>query len=91
MAEIFVKHDPSDLELDQAGVGDWPIWEKEVSTFPWTYDATEVCYVLEGEVIVTPEAEEAVNIRAGDYVEFPAGMSCNWQVLSPIRKHYMFK
>lgn len=24
------------------------IWTKEVSVFPWEYDATETCYVLEG-------------------------------------------
>ncbi len=91
MSGILVKHDPSEQELLEAGVHDWPIWEKEASTFPWTYDARELCYVLEGEVIVSPENGQAVTIRAGDYVEFPAGMSCTWQVVSPVRKHYSFK
>jgi hypothetical protein len=91
MSDILVKHDLSEQELKAAGVRDWPIWEKEVSTFPWTYDAREICYVLEGEVIVSPENGNAVTIRAGDYAEFPAGMSCTWQVLSPVRKHFTFE
>ena len=27
-----------------------PTWSKEVSVFDWEYDATETCWVLEGDV-----------------------------------------
>ncbi|MEB3300346.1 MAG: cupin domain-containing protein [Cyanobacteriota bacterium] len=27
---------------------DWPIWSCEVSRFAWTYDAQEICLLLEG-------------------------------------------
>jgi uncharacterized cupin superfamily protein len=91
MDKILVEHNPSPAKLEVMGVYDWPIWEKEVSTFPWTYDAKETCYLLEGEVIVTPDGGgEPVHIRAGDLVTFPAGLSCSWQILSPVRKHYNF-
>ena len=78
-------------KLDAMAVDSWPIWSKEVSKFPWTYDQTEVCYILEGEVIVTPDDGEPVTIMAGDLVTFPAGMSCTWEIKEDIRKHYLFK
>jgi uncharacterized cupin superfamily protein len=90
MSDIEIKHQPDEAELTAQGVFDWPVWEKEVSTFPWTYDARETCFVLEGEVVVTPEGGSPVTIRAGDFVSFPEGMSCTWEVRAPIRKHYSF-
>lgn len=90
MDKILIEHNPSPAKLEVIGVYDWPIWEKEVSTFPWTYDTKETCYILQGEVIVTPNGGEPVRIQEGDLVTFPAGMSCTWQILSPIRKHYSF-
>jgi uncharacterized cupin superfamily protein len=90
MSRIDIEHEPSNERLDRLGVRDWPIWTKEVSTFPWTYDSSETCYLLEGEVLVTPEGGEAVRVKKGDLVTFPAGMSCTWEVKSPIRKHYTF-
>jgi uncharacterized cupin superfamily protein len=90
MSEITIEHEPSDERLDQLGVRGWPIWTKEASTFPWTYDASETCYLLEGEVLVTPEGGEPVRVARGDLVTFPAGMSCTWEVRQPVRKHYTF-
>lgn len=66
------------------------IWTKEVSVFPWEYDATETCYVLEGEVTVTTAEGEAVAFGPGDLVTFPRGLTCTWDVRKPIRKHYRF-
>ncbi len=90
MAEIGIERNPARERLEEMGVFSWPVWEKEVSRFPWTYDCDEVCYILEGEVTVTPEGGEPVTIRAGDLVRFPAGMSCTWDITKPIRKHYDF-
>lgn len=81
---------PSQDHLDNLGVLSWPIWTKEVSEFPWTYDEPETCYLLEGEVVVTPDGGEPVQIAKGDLVTFPAGMSCTWNILSNVRKHYQF-
>jgi hypothetical protein len=90
MSRITVEHSPSPEKLQELGVSNWPTWSKEVSKFPWTYGDTETAYVLEGEVVVTPDGGEPVRFGKGDLVTFPAGMSCTWEVLKPIRKHYRF-
>jgi len=87
---IVVERGPSRARLEALGVFAWPVWEKEVSTFPWEYAAEEVCYLLAGEVVVTPEGGEPVTLRPGDLVTFPAGMRCTWEVRTPVRKHYHF-
>ena len=67
----------------------WPIWEKEPSVFAWSYDEKENCYILEGKAKATTEEEE-VEFGKGDYVVFPAGLSCTWEIKEKIRKHYKF-
>ena len=91
MSEFTIEHNVSPAKLDAMAIDSWPVWEKEVSVFPWTYDQSEMCFILEGEVVVTPDGGQPVEIVAGDFVNFPAGMSCTWEIRSPIRKHYMFK
>jgi len=90
MDPILVEHNPSPMKLDVIGVYDWPIWNKEPSTFPWIYDQKETCYLLEGEAVVTPDGGEPVTIVEGDLVMFPAGMSCTWEIRRPVSKHYRF-
>ncbi|HLD14425.1 MAG TPA: cupin domain-containing protein [Burkholderiales bacterium] len=90
MDPILVEHNPSPMKLDVIGVYDWPIWNKEPSTFPWTYDQKETCYLLEGEAVVTPTGGEPVTIIEGDLVMFPAGMSCTWEIRQAVSKHYRF-
>lgn len=90
MATIRIEHDPSPERLEQLGVFDWPIWTKEPSEFPWTYDEPETCYFLEGDVEVVPERGDPVRIRKGDLVTFPAGLACVWKVRKAVRKHYAF-
>jgi uncharacterized cupin superfamily protein len=90
MSAIKLTRNPDRAMLEWLGVADWPIWTKEVSKFPWTYDDTETCYFLEGEAIVTPDGGQPVKIGQDDLVTFPAGMSCTWDVRAPVRKHYRF-
>ena len=90
MSEIKVEKNPLPSTLDQLGVKSWPIWTKEVSMFPWSYDEPETCLFLEGEVVVTPDGGAPVTVGKGDLVTFPNGMSCTWKVLKPVRKHYRF-
>jgi len=87
---IKVEHQPTQEHLSQLGVFNWPTWSKEVSEFPWTYDEQEICYFLEGDVVVTPDGGEPVSIGKGDLVTFPTGMSCTWKINSDVRKHYQF-
>ena len=89
-AEIIIEQNIDADTLKARAVYSWPIWEKEVSTFPWTYDANKACYFLEGDVIVTPEGGDPVRMGKGDFVRFPAGMSCVWAIRSAVKKHYYF-
>jgi len=82
---------PSEETLKDLNVSSWPIWTKEVSRFDWHYDETEQCYILEGRVIVETPDGEKVEIKKGDFVTFPKGLSCVWDIKEPIRKHYSFK
>ena len=90
MSNIKVDHKPDPKRIEKMGVKTWPIWEKEVSEFPWSYDEPETCLFLEGDVIVTPEGGKPVHVGKGDLVTFPQGMSCTWKVQKAVRKHYRF-
>lgn len=79
----------SEAEITEKGIRNWPVWTKEVSEFPYTYDETEVCLFLEGEVVVKTGDGE-VRIGPGDYVTFPEGLSCTWCILKDVKKHYQF-
>ncbi len=43
MSEIEIERNPSKEQLEELGVTGWPIWTKEASQFPWSYDASETC------------------------------------------------
>ena len=88
MSNIVIKQLSND-EIEIMGIINWPIWTSEVSEFPWKYDVEESCLILEGEVYVTA-GSESVEIKSGDFVIFPKGLSCVWKVTKPIRKHYKF-
>lgn len=78
-------------ELDKRKISSWPIWEKEISRFDWYYDSSEECFLLEGEVEVELENQERVKFGKGDFVTFPKGLRCVWNIKKPVRKHYNFK
>ena len=65
------KKKPQADELEQQGVFEWPIWEKEVSRFDWHYDTEETCYLLEGRVAGRTPDGGTVEFGAGDRVRFP--------------------
>ncbi len=86
-----IKVEKMDAEkLAELGVEGWPVWTKEVSRFDWHYDSVEKCYILEGQVSVETE-NGTVEFGKGDFVTFPEGLSCTWDVKEPIRKHYTFE
>lgn len=77
-------------QISKQGIRNWPIWTKEKSTFDWFYDSTEQCLILEGEITVKTD-DETVHIKPGDFVTFPKGMKCIWEVHEPVRKHFNFE
>ncbi len=78
-------------QLKKHGVFNWPVWTKEASKFDWHYDSVEECYFLDGEVTVTASDGKEAAFGKGDFVTFPAGLSCTWNIKNPVRKHYRFK
>lgn len=90
MADIIIHHNPTKDHIEKLGVTNWPIWVKEASIFPWSYDSKEICYFLEGDVTVTPGGGEPVKVGKGDLVTFPSGMSCTWEIHKNVKKHYSF-
>ena len=65
---------------------EWQIWKCGVSKFDWEYTQEEHCYIIEGEVKVLGIDEEII-ISKGDYVIFPKGLKCHWEVIKPIKKY----
>lgn len=88
--KIQVNRNPNDEYLAKLGCKKWPTWGCKISKFPWTYETTEQSYITKGKVIVTSNDGESVTIEAGDFVVFPEGLSCTWNVIEPIEKHYNF-
>lgn len=86
--EIIVKKISED-EIIEKNIRTWPIWQKEKSKFEWSYPETEECYILEGKVIVHTDKGD-YEINANDYVVFPKGLKCVWEIIEPIKKHYNF-
>lgn len=87
---LIVIENPTAEKLNAIGVHNWPVWEKEESDFGWFYVETEVCYILEGHIIVTPDGGQPVEIVPGQLVTFCKGLDCRWQILKAVRKHYDF-
>jgi uncharacterized cupin superfamily protein len=77
-------------QLKGLKVFEWPVWEKEASSFPWTYDSIEECFFLEGDVTVQTQDGVSVHFGKGDFVTFPRGLSCTWNIRKSVRKHYRF-
>ena len=90
MSAIIVEK-PTAERLNTLGVRQWPTWSKEISVFPWQYSSTEMAYIPEGEVTVTPKGGAPVSFSAGDLVTFSPGLECVWEVKKPLRKHYHFE
>ena len=80
---------PAEEKLLNLNVKSWPIWEKEVSRFDWCYDDEERCYFLAGKVTVETK-DGKVSFGKGDFVTFPKGLKCVWDIKEPVRKHYKF-
>lgn len=88
MPEIIIEKNLSDERLKQLGISSWDVWECPVTEFRLDFDEIERSYILEGEIVVTPDGGESVTLVPGDYVTFPVGLTSIWQVTKNLRKHY---
>ena len=90
--EVIRATDVTEEMLTSQSIKTWPTWGCDASTFPWSYDSTETCYLLKGDVTVKPDDSslEEVSFSKGDIVTLPKGMSCTWIVKEAVLKHYNF-
>ena len=86
--KVLITSPCSASEIIQYGIKSWPIWECEPSKFQWNYDAKEICLIIEGQATISTKKGEFYLIKAGDLDEFPAGLSCEWEITKNIKKHY---
>jgi uncharacterized cupin superfamily protein len=90
MGKIIVKK-LTDEEKKQMDIESWGIWEKEVSTFSWSYSQEEQCYIIEGAATITDtQTGESIEIGVDDFVIFQSGLECTWEIAQPIKKYYRF-
>jgi len=88
MATVKIKQ-LTEEEIAQKGIRSWPVWEKEISRFSWSYDSEEQCYIVEGDVVIETENGN-FTLKPGDFVTFEKGLECIWDIRSAVKKHYNF-
>lgn len=88
MSKVIIKK-LNDSEKKKLGIISWPIWEKEISRFSWTYSGDEQCYIIDGEFTVETE-DENYDVKPDDFVIFKKGLSCVWDIKKSVKKHYNF-
>ncbi|CAO2830567.1 unnamed protein product [Amaranthus hypochondriacus] len=90
--EIFgvrIEKNPLQSKLDDLQVSTWPKWTGQPSKIPWTFEAEETMYLLEGKVKVSVDGLDGSFVIGGsDLVVFPKGMKITWEVLQTVTKHY---
>lgn len=85
--DIIVRK-PTDKEIET--LEQCPVWECKPSTFNWYCDSTEENLIIEGEVTVEYDGK-SISFTAGDYVIFPKGLSCIWDIKQTVKRHYSRK
>jgi uncharacterized cupin superfamily protein len=74
---------------EEAEALSWAVWSCEASSFEWGYEDTETCLILDGEAMVEAAGKEW-RFGKGDWVVFPKGLACRWNVIKPVTKRYKF-
>ena len=54
----------------------------------WCLYPVAVLVIIEGQAKITTQNGAIYVIKAGDLVEFPAVLNCEWEVTKSIKKHY---
>ncbi|TVU15290.1 hypothetical protein EJB05_38802 [Eragrostis curvula] len=91
---ITVEKNPPEARLLQLRVKSWPKWGCPPGKYPLKFDAALTCYLIKGRVraaIKGSSSRECVEFGAGDLVVFPKGLSCTWDVVVGVDKHYNFE
>ena len=85
--KLIIKSPCSASVIIQYGIKRWPIWECEPSKFQWNYEEKETCLIIKGEAKIKID-NKILKISAGDLIIFPKGLTCYWEIIKPIKKHF---
>lgn len=78
--------------LEQADGGIYcGVWESTPGKWRIQYDEWEYFNILSGHSIVTSEAGEEINLRAGDRLILRPGFKGTWEVVETTRKDYVIR
>lgn len=70
-------------------VDSWSTWSSgDVKFKNKIYSVKEVCYIDSGKFQITPEGGTPITVQAGDFVTFPKGFKCTWDISEPVFKHW---
>jgi uncharacterized cupin superfamily protein len=65
-------------------------WKASVGRSHWNFeDYNEVIFILEGQLSVTEEGGERVQLGPGDVAVFPVGWKGEWDVVEELKKFYV--
>ncbi len=68
------------------GASNTMIWDCTAGSFRWFFGVDETVHIIEGEVFVRDDKDNARLLRAGDVAFFPAGTWMTWRVDNYVRK-----
>lgn len=84
-ARMWISAQSPDLKVTQG------VWDCTAGKFTWNYTWDEFVFVLEGEATVVDEGGESRTFKAGDFANFPAGLSATWNVPEYIKKTFVLR
>ncbi|WP_448206337.1 cupin domain-containing protein [Azospirillum sp. sgz302134] len=75
-----------DGHAERFACGVWQCTPGIVAMKDWPYD--ELCVLLAGRVVITPEGGSPQEYRQGDAFAIPKGFTGTWDIRETIRKYY---
>ncbi len=66
-------------------------WEATIGKWRVNYDEWEYCLIVSGRCIVTGDDGTVITAGPGDAFVLEPGFSGTWEVLEPMRKHFVVR
>ncbi|MFZ5710426.1 MAG: cupin domain-containing protein [Pseudomonadota bacterium] len=79
------------LHTSAAGDMACGIWECTPGTYHATYTAYEYVVMIEGRIVITPDGDQPVTVRAGDAFVVEPTFRGTWRIEEKVRKHFDFR
>ena len=65
-------------------------WSSDVGKWHIDYsNRHEFCYLTEGHIVLADESGTKTELKAGDAFVIPMGFKGTWEVIKPVKKHYV--